>query len=178
MITGTRWQIVADSLAAGGRALVNPNLGDAKATTASANPSSYVDINFAADANTPYRLWMRAKATGNAWANDSVLVQFSDSVDAAGRAIFRLGSTSSTWWSLEEFVNQGVHGWGWQDNGYGAPGAEGPPIQFATSGPHTLRLQQREDGIVIDQIVLSRTRYASTGPGPQRDDHTVLPQTR
>jgi hypothetical protein len=176
-IAGSRWQIVADANAAGGVAIANPNLNEAKVSTALASPASYVDITFTADANTPYRLWMRARATSNTWANDSVLIQFSDSVDANGQPVFRIGTTASTWWSLEEVLNQGVHEWGWQDNGYGALDAVGPEIRFATSGTHTIRLQQREDGIVIDQILLSSLTYATSRPGPQRDDRTILPRT-
>jgi Endonuclease/Exonuclease/phosphatase family len=174
-IVGSRWKVVNDPSAAGARAVSNPNLGESKIITASPRPASYIDLTFMADANTPYRLWIRAKAASNHWANDSVLVQFSDSVDAGGQPVFRIGSTSSTWWSLEEFSGQGERGWGWQDNGYGAPGIAGPRIRFATSGPHTLRLQQREDGVTIDQIVLSSVRYAAVSPGTQRDDTTILP---
>lgn len=175
-IVGSRWQVVNDATAAGGQAIVNPNLGELKITTASASPASYVDVTFAADANTPYRLWIRGKAAADTWANDSVFVQFSDAVDAAGQPIFRIGTRVSTWWSLEEFSGQGVHGWGWQDNGYGWPDVAGPEIRFAASGLHTLRLQQREDGVAIDQIVLSSVHYAAARPGTQRDDKTIAPE--
>jgi hypothetical protein len=36
-------------------------------------------------------------------------------------------------------------------------------------------VQTREDGYGIDQIVLSRVRYASSSPGALRNDTTILP---
>ena len=177
-IAGSRWQVIRDLSAAGGMAILNPDLGDAKIITPSANPHSWVDVTFSADAQMSYRLWIRGKGASNHWANDSVLVQFSDAGDASGRPLFRIGTTSATWWSLEEFANQGLDGWGWQDNGYGSIDAPGATIQFATSGPHTVRLQQREDGIAIDQIVLSAVRYAAARPGAQRHDAVILSEER
>jgi hypothetical protein len=68
-----------------------------------------------------------------------------------------------------------VHGWGWQDNGYGA-GVLGAPLYF-TEGQQTIRIQGREDGMSIDQIVLSSDMYLNTSPGATKDDHTILPST-
>jgi endonuclease/exonuclease/phosphatase family metal-dependent hydrolase len=177
-IVGSRWRIVDDASAAGGRALINVDLGEPKRGVALPTPASYVDVTFLADANTAYRLWIRGKAKADLWTNDSLFVQFSDAIDAAGQPIFRIGSASSTWWSLEELVNQGERGWGWQDNGFGSLDAAGPSIRFATTGPHTLRLQQREDGIAVDQIVLSAAKYATERPGAQRDDTNILDERR
>jgi hypothetical protein len=52
----------------------------------------------------------------------------------------------------------------------------GPNIVFATSGTHTLRLQTREDGLSIDQIVFSPSRFLTTAPGPLKNDATILPR--
>jgi hypothetical protein len=62
-------------------------------------------------------------------------------------------------------------GWGWQDNGYGTLGE---PIVFAASGPQTLRIQVREDGVSLDQIVLSASTFASSAPGATRNDAVIL----
>jgi hypothetical protein len=40
----------------------------------------------------------------------------------------------------------------------------GPLVYFAFTGPQTIRVQTREDGFSIDQIVLSHTTFASTSP--------------
>jgi hypothetical protein len=50
-------------------------------------------------------------------------------------------------------------------------------VQFESAGLHTLRVQQREDGATVDQIVISPDAYLTNAPGPRRDDTTVLPET-
>jgi hypothetical protein len=37
-----------------------------------------------------------------------------------------------------------------------------------------MRIQQREDGLSIDQIVLSPDTYLSASPGPTKHDRTIL----
>ena len=71
------------------------------------------------------------------------------------------------------------------DNGWGVAGE---PIYFATTGIHRLRLQAREDGIIVDQIVLSPTTYFVAAPGRVKrsddfrrtldDDHHLQPDDR
>ena len=50
------------------------------------------------------------------------------------------------------------------------------PIYFATSGTQTIRIQQREDGTIIDQIVLSPDTFFTTAPGARKGDTTILPR--
>ncbi len=73
--------------------------------------------------------------------------------------------------SIEEGSGAGLSGWGWQDNGYSSLG---PLIYFASSGSQTIRIQQREDGLSIDQIVLSAGAYLSAAPGASKNDSTIL----
>jgi hypothetical protein len=122
----------------------------------------------------PYYVWFRAEAEGNSYTNDSFFVQFNDSVDAAGHAVNRTGSTTGLAVVLEEGHAAGVSGWGWNDANYGGAA---PPVYFASSGVHTLRLQPREDGIVIDQIVISSAAYANKRPGLTKQDTTIVPGT-
>jgi hypothetical protein len=165
------WQAIADSSAAGGTRLWNPDAGVPKITTPSANPPSYFELTFTASAGVPYHLWLRMKADNDFWGNDSVWLQFSDSVDVSGNPVWRTGSTSGTWVGLEDCSGCGVQGWGWNDNGYGVAGT---PVTFATTGTHTVRIQQREDGISIDQVVISSGKWASTAPGANKNDTTIL----
>ncbi len=166
------WDRVADTTAASGARLYNPNRGDAKILGALAAPARYFEMTFTAAAGRPYHLWLRMKADGDAYPNDSVHVQFSDSVDASGAPTYRIGTTSGQAVVLEDCDNAGRRGWGWNDNGWCGLG---PSITFATSGQHTIRVQQREDGVSIDQIVLSPTTYATRSPGALKDDATRLP---
>jgi hypothetical protein len=68
-----------------------------------------------------------------------------------------------------------VAGWGWQDNGYGV-NVFGPPVTFTTSGVHTIRIQSREDGLSIDQIVLSPATFLAQSPGALKNDTRILPK--
>jgi endonuclease/exonuclease/phosphatase family metal-dependent hydrolase len=170
------WNIVADSTAAGGSRLANPNLGASKLAAPLANPGNYFEMSFSAQAGTAYRLWIRGKAENNDWANDSVFVQFSSSVDAGGTAVYRIGTTSATTMNLEDCSGCGLSGWGWQDNGWGV-GVLGSLLYFSTTGSQTIRVQAREDGLSVDQIVLSPQTYISGSPGALKNDTTILPKS-
>ncbi len=168
------FQLATDATAAGGRRLWNPNRSAAKVLSASAAPASYAEFTFYAEKGRAYRLWIRGKGESNLWNNDSAFVQFSGTVDAAGAAVSRIGTTASMWYSVEEYVNAGLMYWGWQDNGAGALGVVGPSLYFATTGLQTVRIQPREDGISIDQIVISPSRYFSVAPGLSKSDATIV----
>jgi phosphatidylserine/phosphatidylglycerophosphate/cardiolipin synthase-like enzyme len=168
------WQRTVDGTAAGNFAVWNGDQGSTKIAPALSSPPNYFEASFTADANRAYRIWIRARADADLLDNDSVHMQFSDSVTSTGAQTARIGSSSS----LELLLQAGSGGsaprsWGWTDTGWGSPGA---PIYFANSGVHTLRIQQREDGITIDQIVISPDTYLTTPPGPRRDDFTILPR--
>ena len=53
----------------------------------------------------------------------------------------------------------------------------GQDVYFIGTGPHRIRIQTREDGFSIDQIVLSPATYLTARPGPQRNDNTILQKT-
>lgn len=167
------WSAVADSTAAGSFRLANADRGAAKVVTPLSSPSSYVELSFTANAGTPYHLWMRGKAAGDSPYNDSVHIQFSGSVTSSGSPIYRIGTTSSTEYNLEDCLGCGLSGWGWQDNGWGV-GVLGPDIYFQTSGTQTIRIQEREDGLSIDQIVLSPSNYRTRAPGALKNDGMIL----
>jgi hypothetical protein len=94
-------------------------------------------------------------------------------VDANLAAINRIGSTKAMVVSIEEGTNAGLSGWGWGDDSYGG---FGNPIYFATTGPQTIRVQVREDGISLDQIVLGADTYATVAPGTTKNDTTIVPR--
>jgi hypothetical protein len=170
------WQVVADATAAGGSRIFNPDAGADKLVTPLANPANYFEMTFPAQSATAYHLWMRGKALNDFWGNDSVFIQFSDSVDSGGTSVYRIGTTDATTYNLEDCSGCGLSGWGWQDNGWGI-GVLGANIYFQTTGTHTLRIQVREDGLSLDQIVLSPATYLNTPPGALRNDTTILPRS-
>jgi endonuclease/exonuclease/phosphatase family metal-dependent hydrolase len=167
---------VADSTAAGGARMANADLGAAKLSAPLAVPASYFEMSFNAQSGTAYRLWIRGKAQGDSPYNDSVYVQFDGSVTSTGTPVYRIGTTDGTCINLEDDLNRGLSGWGWQDNGWGV-GVMGPLIYFANTGTQTLRIQPREDGLSIDQIVLSPATYLNTSPGLLKNDTTILPKS-
>jgi hypothetical protein len=169
------FSLIADATAAGGQRLWNRNYGGAKIATASAMPASYAEFRFYAEAGRPYHFWMRGKADNNHWANDSFFVQFSGSVDASGAATRRIGTTDAMWYAVEDDTSAGLAGWGWNDNAYGRT-VMGANIYFDRTGMQTIRIQQREDGLSIDQIVLSPVAYLSTSPGALKNDTTIVPR--
>jgi len=169
-IAGT-WSLVADAAAAGGSRIWNPDKAAPKLVTPLANPVNYFEITFQAEAGVPYHLWMRGRADGNAWANDSVYVQYSGSLDPTGAPAYRIGTTSARILSVEQGTNAGLSGWGWSDDAWDALADS---ITFATSGTQTIRVQVREDGLSIDQIVLSAGTYQMTAPGAAKNDTTIL----
>jgi phosphatidylserine/phosphatidylglycerophosphate/cardiolipin synthase-like enzyme len=169
------WQLVSDAGAASGRAAVLADKARAKIATAVASPADYFELTFTAKANTTYRLWIRGRALGNNPANDSVHVQFTDSVNASGSAQWRIGTTSSMAVNLEHCSGCGIAGWGWQDNGWGSASALGATVKFATAGTKRIRVQNREDGYYIDQIVLSPSTYLSKAPGANQNSRVILP---
>ena len=88
-----------------------------------------------------------------------------------------MGTTSGLAVNLEECLHCGVSGWGWADDGWGAPDVNGVMLRFPAGGHETLVIQTREDGVSIDQVVLSSSRYATTRPGRAKNDNTILPFT-
>jgi hypothetical protein len=181
--TQGRWTLVGDPTAAGGVRAVDPNAGAPKVTTPVANQTSYVALRFFADPTQTYKLWIRLKADGNSWMNDSVWVQFSGAADLAGAQRYRIGTASGLPVNLEECSGCGVSDWGWEDDGWGAPNTNGVLLRFPQSlnpdrDPQTVLIQTREDGVSIDQIVLSAEKYLTARPGTAKRDTTILPSTQ
>ena len=170
------WRKESNATAAGQTVLRHPDAGAAKITTALASPSNYFEVSFNAVAGVPYRLWIRGRADGDSWANDSVFVQFSGSTNSSGSAVYRSGTTSALEMNLEDCSGCGISGWGWQDDGWGV-GVLGPLVYFQSTGSQTLRIQTREDGLSIDQIVLSPAQYLYSGPGALMNDGVILSST-
>jgi hypothetical protein len=169
-----RWTRLDDATAAFRSRLYYPNLGGAKTAAPAANPSEYVDITFPADPTQTYKLWVRLKADANNWANDSIWLQFDGAIASDGKA-YAIGTASGLAINLEECAGCGVAGWGWEDDGWGAPNRNGVTLRFREPGMRRLRIQVREDGASIDQIVLSAVKYRTMRPGTAKNDTVILP---
>jgi hypothetical protein len=183
-----RWSVIPEATASTGIILSNDDIGWSNPNSALAQPTDYVDFTFTAQSDTPYRVWLRLRATGNSKSSDSVYVQFSSAIapstpkgksnkvsDPAPR--YRIGTTEGLVVTLQSCNNCAIEGWGWTDGSYSL--SQPTTLTFATSGSHILRVQPREDGVQIDQIVLSPERYLTSAPGSvSRDTTTVLAPAR
>jgi hypothetical protein len=167
------WTQAADATAAGGQALVSADKGWSNTTAAAAAPADYVDFTFSAPSATRYHVWMRLRAAANSKYNDSLYAQFSDAIDASGAALYGLGTTNGLVFNLAaDATGAGLSGWGWQDGAYWL--TQATTIAFANDGSHTLRIQTREDGLSVDQIVLSPVTYLTAAPGGLSNDATIV----
>ena len=172
------WVVEADPSAAGQQKLRHPNANAPKLSAPLADPMNYFELTFNALKGKPYRLWIRAKADADNWANDSLFIQFDGSVNvnANNAPMWRIGTPSAAEYNLEDCSGCGLSGWGWQDNGWGV-NVLGPPVYFAADGQQTIRIQTREDGLAIDQVVLSAGTYLNSSPGALKKDTTILTKT-
>jgi hypothetical protein len=173
---GSNWFRTQDWTAAGGWVAYNPNAGAPKAGV-SPSLRTYVILRFIANPAETYKLWIRLKADNNGWANDSVWVQFSGAADVNGTFKYLWGSSSALAVNLEECSGCGISGWGWEDDGWGAVNKNGVLLRFPNPGVQTMVIQTREDGVAIDQVVLSAERYLTTRPGKAKNDTTILGPT-
>ena len=168
------WTITSDPSAAGGLKLTNPDSGVAALSAPAATPTNYVDASFQAQAGTRYRVWLRIHALTDSKYNDSVFVQFSDSVDGTGSPVYRTWTTNGYTVNLWTCATCPSLGWGWQRNAYWL--ADTGDVWFQNTGSHTVRVQVREDGAEIDQIVISPIAYLANPPGPVSNDTTIVPK--
>jgi len=169
------WTTTSDVTSANGLKLATPDAGWSTTNAPLVAPADYVDVMFNADAGIPYTLWLRMRALNDNKYNDALWVQFSDAL-VASAPVYPLNSTSGLLVNLATDVTAvSLHGWGWQNAAYWLQ--QPATITFAASGPHTLRIQVREDGVQFDQIVLSPGTYLTAPPGPLTNDSTILPRT-
>ena len=175
-----RWRVTDHPTAAGSAALRHANASAPAISPALANPRHYFEIDAFVEAGRDYRLWIRGRADQNDKANDSVWVQFTGAIDGKGQPLYAIGTTSAALITLLDCTSGcALSGWGWQDNRTGTtPGLLGRVIRFGTTGVQTIRVQTREDGLTIDQIVLSPALYLSPAPGDAFNDSTILAATQ
>ena len=167
------WSWESSATAAGGYKLVSADYGSPTVDARSPRLSITSICRFPRRCTPRITCRLHLRATGDSKYNESVWVQFSDSLDSGGSGVYRIGSSSGLLVNLENCSGCGVSAWGWQDKAYWL--SQSPVVQFASSGTHTVRVQVREDGVQIDQIVLSAATYMYSAPGALMNDTTILP---
>jgi hypothetical protein len=48
-------------------------------------------------------------------------------------------------------------------------------LRFPEGGRRRIRIQVREDGVSVDQIVLSAVKYGTSRPGTAKSDTVIVP---
>ena len=139
-----------------------------------AQPADYFELRFAAEAQRAYRVWVRLRADGDSKYNDSVWLQFSNATDATGAAKWRIGTAAALLVNLEACGTCGSAGWGWQNRAWWLE--EDPVVWFPSGEIQSIRVQTREDGVDIDQIVLSPVAFFDIAPGQPFNDATIVPK--
>lgn len=76
--------------------------------------------------------------------------------------------------NLAERAEHNLDEWAWQDNAYWSP--DSPAIYFEHEGEHTVRVLRREDGVAIDQILLTPYSSIANYPPGLTSDKCYIPQ--
>ena len=169
-----RFTIADDSTAAGGRKITSADEGwSSPNTVPSPADAPYAEFTFDVPEAGAYRLWLRLKGQGDSKFNESVWVQFSHAT-RGGPPVYRWMSSDALLVNLEDCSNCGIQGWGWQDNSWWLNQSS---LVHLPAGTQQLYILVREDGVEIDQVVLSGERFIASPPGPVKNDSTVLPKT-
>jgi endonuclease/exonuclease/phosphatase family metal-dependent hydrolase len=166
------WSVTSDPTSPNGTKLATPATDTSTTGAPLASPTDYVDVTFTANTGVPYTFWIRLKAFDNSKWSDSLWVQFSDAL-LSGSPIYPMNSTSGLLVNLAtDSTGSSDVNWGWVNGCYWL--TQPATVTFATSGTHTVRVQVREAGVELDQIVLSPSTYLNAAPGLRTNDTTIL----
>ena len=166
------WTRIGSTSGAGGLKMQSADLGASNPDAPLASPGDYFEAQFIPEANRPYHVWLRLRASGETKFNDSVWVQFSGAVDSGGSPLWRSGTGSGLLVNLEACAGCGSSSWGWTDGAWWLD--DTPIVTFPSTATQTIRIQTREDGLDIDQIVLSPATYFDRAPGAAVADTTIV----
>jgi hypothetical protein len=168
------WVLANDSTSPNAKKLATPDNGVSQINAPLAAPTDYVDVTFSPQPGVPYTLWLRMKASADNKFNDSLWAQFSNA-QVNGAPVYQINSTSGLLVNLATDSGAGsLNAWGWKNSAYWL--SQPTTVTFAAGGTQTLRIQVREDGVQVDQIVLSPTTYLESPPGPETNDSTIVPK--
>jgi len=164
------WRAVPSATSPNQIMLATPDEDFATPDAPLSSPTNYFEVEFDTPQSLLYTLWVRLRATDDARWNDSIWVQFSDgAVWPTDAPAYPIGSTDGLLVNLESCKRCGVAGWGFQNRAWWLN--QSPVIELP-AGHHTIRIQTREDGVQVDNIILSPSRFAvpfAASPGWARN---------
>ena len=165
------WSKVSDATAAGNTRVASADRAGPTVNTPLAAPVDYFEASFNAPAGATGS--PQAARAGDPKLNESVWVQLSGCHQC--RWIPRLADRHRPGPDCQpgrlrqlRRVRLGLAGiaWCWENR----------PSRNLGRRPHTIRVQTREDGVSIDQIVLSPQRFVNSAPGLPTGDNTIVPK--
>jgi hypothetical protein len=165
------WTLESDQSSPGGVKLTATEGDDDAADAPLKQPASYFDASFQADAHVPYRVWLRLAPGSGPSAGTSVWVQFSDA-EIRDAPAYRLGTRAGLLVSLDACEGCASPGWGWRDSSPRL--AQLSVVTFRSRGWHRVRVQVRDGGVQLDQVVLSSRAYVNGPPGAAQGDRTTV----
>jgi hypothetical protein len=168
------WARVGSWSGAGGEKMQSQDWGWSSTDQALASPDHYFEARFVPEAGRLYRVWIRLRGGDDSKWNDSLWLQFSNALNSGGAAVWGIGSTSGLLVNLEPCSNCGVSDWGWSSGSWWL--GDQSFVKFSSGAEQRVRVQIREDGVEVDQIVLSPVTYFDRAPGPAVNDSTIVPK--
>jgi len=140
-------KVVEDKEASIGKCLEMAGVGN---NPLIADPSSYIEAEFYADAGVKYYIWVRGKSASS--SNDSSWMQFDGEIGTAELGVNNpAGCGGFGNWLDGLAANQ----YDWSSK---TPGEPPITVTFQKSGKHRMRLQARQTPHWIDQVWLSTTQ--------------------
>jgi len=125
-------------------------------------PRDFAEIEFQAEADKTYTIWVRGHACEDILYSDDLWIQFDELIGTNQRGFVRAGH------------DRGYGNWrDWSDEpgyGWGSARPKDPlfTVRFAKAGKHRLRIQPRMHDVALDQIWLSATQTTPPiDPGPR-----------
>lgn len=151
-MNGHAWWRVTDSDASNNRALeVTPAVGDRAGDTENGPRLNYT-VDF--DTTGTYYVWVRMQCP--TWSSDSVHVGLDGSPQSYGGQGLTDGCNSASGWTWVNRVDGSL-----------------VTVDVSTTGVHTVNVWAREDGTMIDKIVVTDeppATYQPSGEGPDESD--------
>lgn len=172
--TSGNWARVGSWSGAGGEKMQSQDWGWSSTDQPLAGPEHFFEARFVPEADRLYRVWVRLRGAGDSKWNDSLWLQFSNARNAGGASVWGIGGTGGLLVNLEPCSNCGVSDWGWSGGSWWL--GDQSFVKFSSGAEQRVRVQIREDGVEVDQIVLSPVTYFDRAPGPAVNDSTIVPK--
>ena len=115
-----------------------------------ANPTSYAEYEFQAEANAPYSIWLRGANIDGSLTSDASWLQFDEDIGTPKMSSYGHPKGFGNWLDL---FSQNQYAWS-----SALPNEPPRAVTFKEAGTHKLRIQPRHPGHRMEQIWLSSSQ--------------------